>query len=106
MLSTTILQSFRKQRDKGSVSPYFITFSFSYDDQKLSATVSLFLFISFTPLLAQAQNEKDFSINGLPTIYIDLKDPGGIITKEDKLLATMRIENAYGSNYDFKVIKQ
>jgi hypothetical protein len=65
-------------------------------------TIFLFLIISFAPLLAQAQNEKDFSINGLPTIYIDLKDPAGIITKEDKLLATMRIENAYGSNYDEK----
>ncbi len=46
----------------------------------------------------QAQNEKDFSINGIPVIHIDLLEPG-TITKEDKLKARMRIENANGSNY-------
>lgn len=52
-----------------------------------------------TPFSLRAQNKETLSLNGLPAIYITLQDPDVVVTKEDKLVADMRIENAYGSDY-------
>lgn len=51
------------------------------------------------PLEGMSQNEKDFSIDGLPSVHITLNEDAEI-TKEDKLKATMRIKNAYGSSFE------
>lgn len=67
---------------------------------RLTLLLIFFIIQGLSPQIAQAQNEKDYSINGLPAIYIDLQQPGDVVTKEEKLTATMRIENAYGSDYN------
>ncbi|MEO6820427.1 MAG: CotH kinase family protein [Ginsengibacter sp.] len=70
--------------------------------KKYLLSLIIIILIGIAPQFVQGQNEIDFSINGLPVVHIDLLDSGAVITKEEILIATMRIENANGSNFSEK----
>src|SRR5690606_29193353 len=71
---------------------------FSTAMKKKSTSAFCILLLFYVPNLLTAQEAQPFTIDGIPEIHIDLPE-NTIITKEEKITATMRIINANGSTY-------